>query len=371
MRAFRAALGVLALGVLCALAWRFSGALRAPHVEGPPSARVVGVGLGLFASDAMYDYAALLDEVVQVGATDVLLVVPWYQRDVGAHDMAPRPGFTPAHVTVQRTIRQAKTRGLRVGVMPIVRLVHRGGGAWRGQIRPAAGHAAWFAAYRRRLLPLAALCAAEGVARFGVGSELLSLERHQHAWRALIRDVRDVYPGSLFYSANWDHVQPVRFWDALDEIGVTAYHELARTGESPSDDVMTRRLTRALEGLGQVRAAHGKPVLLTEIGYPSRSSAANAPWNETSAAPIDLALQARLYDVSCDALSRSPHIAGQYYWNWFGFGGPTDGEYTPRGKPAAGALRACLRRQRAQNRDPAVGEAARVRQRTSHDAGSP
>lgn len=303
-----------------------------------------GVGLGLFASDASYDYGHLLDEIVRHGATDVLMVVVWYQSDVGAHDIGPRVGYTPSDETVRCTLQQATERGLRVSLLPIVRLVKRTPTEWRGRIIPRAGVDAWFESYERYLLRMATLAKEADVERFGVGSELLSLERHEAHWRALIAKVREVTPSKLFYSANWDHFEPVRFWDALDEVGVTAYFELARDDSPPSERQLAEMWRGPVRGLAALKARVKKPLIITEVGYPSIVSAARYPWDETRKAPVDLALQATLYDAFCDAFADEGFLDGLYFWNWFGFGGVEDSSYTPRGKPAAERMKHCLER---------------------------
>jgi hypothetical protein len=300
-----------------------------------------GVGLGLFATDPDYDYAHLLDEIVHLGASDLLVVVAWYQADVHAHRIAPRPGFTPSSATIQRTLAQARSRGLRVALLPIVRLEKRTPKQWRGRIDPSAGVQVWFEHYWKYISQMAELAEEEKVERFGVGSELLSLERHQEKWRGLIKKVRQRYQGRLFYSANWDHFAPIGFWDALDEVGVTGYFELTRKTQFQDGEILDawRRVFSELDDLSRLT---NKPVILTEIGYPSRKSAARFPWDETRRAPIDLGLQARLLDLFCQAEEEQTFLFGYYVWNWFGFGGPQDGGYTPRGKPAARVLQACL-----------------------------
>ena len=90
---------------------------------------------------------------------------------------------------------------------------------------------------------------------------------------------------------------------------------------------------------------NAKPVLVTEVGYPSRPTAASRPWDDSgSSVEVDLGAQQRLYRAFCAALSEAPRVSGFYAWNWFGFGGPRDAGFTPRGKPAAAELAACFAR---------------------------
>lgn len=303
-----------------------------------------GVGLGLFATDPDYDYGHLLNEIVEHGATDVLVVVPWYQTHLGTHDIAPRAKFSPNDATVVRTLVQAKKRGLRATLLPIVRLKHRTPTEWRGKIRPDAGVEQWFGAYQRFILRMAKAAQKGEAQRFGVGSELLSLEREEKQWRTLIANVRTVFSGRLFYSANWDHFDPIRFWDALDEVGVTAYFELTRDLKRPTNAALAAAWSQHVRDLARLRMRTKKPMFISEVGYPSKITAARYPWDETREAKVDLALQAQLLTAYCDAFSNAAVIDGFYVWNWFGFGGPTDGSYTPRGKPGAAAMKECLER---------------------------
>lgn len=302
-----------------------------------------GVALGLFASHADWDYGPLLDEIRDLGATHVLIAVVWTQKTMSSARIHRQPGTSPHDATVVRTLRQARARGLVATLFPIVRLEEHRPDEWRGRIAPAAGVDAWFASYRDFMLTMADLARAGQAARVSVGSELVSLERNDRAWRALIRDVRARFPGRILYSANWDHFVEVPFWDAVDDVGVTAYFELARDESAPGPAALATAWQAPRAALAKLRQRTGKPLIITEVGYPSLVGAARYPWDETRRAPVDLATQAALYDAFCAAFREHAVIDGFYVWNWFGFGGPRDTSYTPRGKPAAAALSACLR----------------------------
>jgi len=312
--------------------------------EASDQAFVRGVALGLFATDSEWDYGPLVDEIRARGATDVLVVVNAFQSNRFASDIALRPGRSPSEATVTRTLRQVRSAGMRAALMPVVRLQNRGPHDWRGVITPADGLDTWFAAYRRFVLPLARIAEDAGAQRFVVGSELGSLEAYDGRWRTLISELRESFSSTLTYSANWDRSHAVGFWDALDEVGLTAYFPLRSDDEPPAANTLAQawRTPRAeIDALGR---RVGKPVLITEIGYPSQRSAADHPWDDTSVAEVDLRLQQRLYRSFCDAFAQTPSVSGFYVWNWFGFGGPRDGGFTPRGKPAASELAACFAR---------------------------
>jgi hypothetical protein len=316
------------------------------------------IALGLFASDPGYDYGPLLREIAATGAEHVQIDVVWLQSDVRAHDIAPDRTVSPDDNTVRRTLLQAKALGLTTTLFPIVRPRRHGPKEWRGVFDPAAGAARWFQSYRGFVLHIARLAHQGDAARLSVGSELCSLEHEEAHWRALIQAVRGEFRGRLTYSANWDQLDRVQFWDALDDVGVTAYFELAgaQGDEVPGkprgeprpqpptqiEDLRSRwRAPRAQ--LQRLRERTQRPLWITEIGYPSHADAARVPWDETRAAPVDLALQARLFRAACVELFQSGAVDGLTIWNWFGHGGETDTGYSPRKKPAAREIGDCFR----------------------------
>ena len=331
---------VLVLGVALAAPRRAEPVI--PKADGETFVR--GVALGLFATDPDWDYGPMLDEIRARGATDVLLVLNAYQSNRFASDIAARPGRSPSESTLVRTLMQVRRAGMRAALMPVVRLQSRGPHDWRGVIAPADGLDAWFASYRRFVLPLARIAEDAGVERFVVGSELSSLEPYQGRWRSLIAELREHFSRSLTYSANWDRSEDIEFWDVLDEVGLTAYFPLANDGESPSSDTLAHAWQTPRTQIDALARRVGKPVLITEVGYTSQRSAAQQPWDGSSAAEIDLPLQQRLYRGFCDAFALTPSVSGFYVWNWFGFGGPRDEGFTPRGKPAASELARCFAR---------------------------
>lgn len=302
--------------------------------------QVRGASLGLFASDPAYDYGVMLRELAARGARDVLIVVPWAQTHRLSNDPGPRADLTPSDATLTRTLSQARTLGLRIGLMPILRLPDEAKGRWRGALDPTSV-SEWFASYTRALLPLAEQAEAKGAVRLVVGSELLSLEHEADHWRRLIRSVRTRFSGRVVYATNWDDLS-IPFADALDEVGVSAYFPMAAPFERPSARSLARRWEQHRVALSAFAADTGKPVIVTEVGYPARERAAEQPWYEDAGAALAPELQATLLHAACSTLAQRP-LLGVYVWNWFGFGGPSDGTFSPRGKPAAAVLERCFR----------------------------
>jgi hypothetical protein len=93
---------------------------------------------------------------------------------------------------------------------------------------------------------------------------------------------------------------------------------------------------RALPALEASSRRWGRPVLLTEAGFPAIPSAARAPWKEEKVA-ADVWLQARCYEATLRALAERPWIEGAFFWLWERSSKPPfrDPSHSLVGKPAA------------------------------------
>ena len=311
------------LGLLCLLT---SSAAAAPAIR--------GVALGLYDDG---DKSGDLAEIAALGADTVSLVVSWKQHDVRSVDLAAAPGVTLPDERVREVIRAAHQAHLKVFLFPIVEVEIRRPLEWRGTIKPDDVQR-WWQNYEAFILHYATLAGDEGADLFAVGSELVSTELWRDRWYHLISGVKKKYKGKLVYSANWDHYEPVSFWDRVDYMGVTAYNELTKSKDAGEPELTTAwRAVR--EALVAFAAKIDRPLIITEIGYTSQDGAAVHPWDYTLRAPIDLEEQRRCYAAFVAAWRDEPRLAGVFFWQWWGAGGPEDGSYTPRGKPAERVLK--------------------------------
>jgi hypothetical protein len=330
-----------------------------PRLSGPPRVatepRQRGVSLGLFAEDVSFDYGPLLEEIAGLGATHVALVVPLYQDHGGSTRLYLHTRLSPSLSATADAIRAARRAGLEVMVFPIIRLLApRSDREWRGTLAPD-DIDDWFASYLDILGDLGALAGLTGATRLAIGSELSSLDGEVARWARVIERIRAVFPGTLVYSANWDHYREAKLLDLVDEAGIVAYFEL-RSRNGPSGvEALERRWSELRGEIDRWRAQRKQPFIFTELGYRSRVGASAAPWDESGGGEPDLEEQRRAFeafrrvwttgaagaDVSAPARPVSP-LAGLYIWNWYGWGGPGSISYTPRGKPAAEEVRRIL-----------------------------
>jgi hypothetical protein len=236
--------------------------------------------------------------------------------------------------------RQARALGMRVMLKPHL-WVHRGDWIGKQVFADDAAFARWFDSYSAFIKHYASLAAREKMEWLVIGTELVRASgRDRPRWQALIAELRRIYPGKLTYAANWDESQVV-FWDLLDAIGVQAYEPIGAAGAG-LDELRAgwKRVAAKLEALSR---KHGKPVIVTELGYRAAASAASAPhaWPESDrSAAFDGEQQARCYRAALEALLGASWCGGVYVWKWFSDSsdeqGPTD--FSPAGKPAEKVL---------------------------------
>jgi hypothetical protein len=297
------------------------------------------IGMQFQRVDWLEKYKQSVDEIADVGADAVKIVVDARQEDASSNRVYLDQRTTPTLAQLRELFRHAKSRGLRIIFMPIVLLDDpKTTSEWRGTLAPDDWEA-WFDSYRAMLGHYAWVAEGEGVDVMVVGSELISSQTHEDEWRKTIAHVRESFTGELTYSSNWDRYTAVPFWDALDLIGMNSYWTLGDDAATPVEEIVDNWQTIQKDLLPWLRE-QDKPLLLTEVGWTSMDNAAREPWDYTTGDPIDLELQARLYRGFFHAWQDVPELGGYSIWEWPpGDGGPTDRGYTPEGKPAEQVLR--------------------------------
>jgi hypothetical protein len=242
---------------------------------------------------------------------------------------------------LQKISWEAHRRGMKIFLKPHLWL--RGQSTVDLEISdPAAWHD-WFSSYRRYILHQARLGEAIGAELFSIGNELplLTLDAaHQTDWRTLISEVQRVFSGNITYCANWgEDFEKIRFADALDVVGLNAYYPL--TGQPEASPEEWREGARAVaDKVGAVAARIQRPIIITEIGYPSTAQAALRPWTEDGSR-LSVKAQAEAASAFFEAFWDRPWLRGIYWWKWYSHGrggGENDASYMPRGKPAAAAI---------------------------------
>ncbi len=274
-----------------------------------------------------------------IGSNSVTIVPTWYVKNGSANEIKPNRKKTPTDRSLGKIIAWAKQAGLEVILKPHVDSMD---GTFRGEIQPA-DRTRWFASYGNFIGHYAGLAANNGADTFVIGTELKSLSSDTDPWKKVAQDVRAKFGGRLTYAANWDEVDQVQFWDNLDVIGVDAYYPLASEGQEPTEEDLVSAWATPASSLEATSTRWGKPVLFTEIGYPSQAGAAAHPFEVRQGDPPDQKAQAVAYRAAFTAFGGKPWFQGIQWWSWRADPGrnekpPRAIDYTPEGKKAETVL---------------------------------
>lgn len=304
-----------------------------------------------------------LERLASTGANFVAIVVTGYQWNITSTEILKLYNgsevrdsqnyyefVTETDDAVRRAIRDAKALGLGVLLKPHVDLLSNGppgGDYWRGDIggcptwgaeahRPFSPSQwdAWFKSYAAFLLPYAEMAQEEGVEMLSMNCELYCPNRQEKHWRALVAEVRAAYSGKLTVAQIHGHEAELKWWDAVDVIGIDAYYELnwGTLDELVASWAPYRELAKNLSSTYQ------RPVAYTEIGFCSGNC--DRGHRPDAKAYSDQALD---YESTFLAFQgQEDWFLGAFWWNWNTDPGKYAGDddcLTPQQKPAEGVLR--------------------------------
>jgi hypothetical protein len=288
-----------------------------------------------------------LERALAVGARHFTLLVELTQA--AATDAAPRFSFADAGTPLaaghqgarlRELARWARERGATVGLVPL--LQWDGGG--RQWLWPRAAEA-WLERYAQLVRELASFATSIQATELVVGSELTCLFPYAASWRALIASVRREFGGHLTLSPTALDFATVRFWDALDSVGVSAYFPLAPARGVRSVGALTAAWWAHRAHLEAFAALRRKPLTFVELGYPSTEVAALKPWDyRFRERTLDLELQERCFRAFANVWSDARHLRAFRLWGLESNLDPNGKTHSPLGKPAEAAVSALFAR---------------------------
>ncbi|MFT3892068.1 MAG: glycosyl hydrolase [Anaerolineales bacterium] len=217
--------------------------------------------------------------------------------------------------------------------------------SWSGEIGRKYNEeqwAAWFTSYSKMILHYAQLAENAGTDYLIISSELESTTLREKEWRSLIAQVREVYHGkvSMAYSEE-SSLQSVQFWDALDAITVHPYYLDLPGVTDPTAAQLTEAFTPRANRLEALSKKWNKPILITEIGFPSVHTITKN-YNIPSSNQIDLQEQTDLFQAVFNTFYGKDWVAGIF---WYAFEGgsnyaePWNPHFAYIGKPAENVIR--------------------------------
>jgi len=266
--------------------------------------------------------AASMERLAGLGGDWAALAFTVTQDTYYSTQIRPDYRYTVTDADVTAAVDRLHALGLKVCMKPMVNCRD---GIWRAHIAfpepewgPCDYWKEWFSSYRAFLCHYAELAEASGCEMFCVGCEMLGTEPREAEWRETIGAVREIYHGPLVYNTNHGKEMDVRWWDAVDYIGTSAYFSVA---DQPGDTLehMQEGWNRFKAGLAEVSARHGgKPVIFMEIGCRSARGCAMMPYDFSHKEfPYDEEEQARFYESCFRAMWDEPWFAGFFWWDWY------------------------------------------------------
>jgi len=295
-----------------------------------------GIALQLHSGWEGNPFEEYIDQIAATTANTICFVIPAYQENCSSNSIFIDIRRTPNDARIRRLIDHAKSRDLRVLIMPVVLLDQPREDEWRGKISPEDWDC-WWENYSDVVVKYAKLAKWKHVDIFVVGSELISTELFSDRWRQLISKVRSIYDGRLAYSANWDHYRPIEWWDELDIVGMTSYYDLT-DGQEPTLERLIEAWKPIKEEVLEWQAKINRPIVFTEVGWPNQKTCAQYPWNYYASSEPDPQAQANCFEAFFRTWSQEPTVSGYVVWEWPNSPsmktGPEDIGYVPTGKPA-------------------------------------
>ena len=153
---------------------------------------------------------------------------------------------------------------------------------------------------------------------FCVGCEMLGTEHKEQLWREAIAAVRKVYHGPLVYNTNHGKEFGVKWWDAVDYIGTSAYYRVADE-PGASMEQMKARWDAQKDRLAELSRMHGgKQIIFMEIGCRSARGCAMMPYDFSHREfPYDEDEQANFYESCMRSMWNEDWFAGFFWWDWY------------------------------------------------------
>lgn len=287
-------------------------------------------------------YLRALEAIRGLGAGAVLLPVYGYVDSAAAAGVdtlfEPPTSAAEYRAFVATQVRAAHARGLQVLLIPYLNVRRDSDTEWRGNLAPP-DWPAWFRSYSAWLDGWVTLARDERVELFAVGAELVSAESHTEEWRRIVAATRRAYRGRLLYSCNWDHYREVLFADRLDLVGISAYYSLP-SGEPTTFEAFRANWATVRDELCRHARRTMRPLLITEVGFPSVADGYRDPWNYLMAGKPAPEEQAQAFRIFAETWRDRPELAGVFVWCYSPFrGGSADTGYSILGKPAEAVVR--------------------------------
>ena len=175
----------------------------------------------------------------------------------------------------------------------------------------------WFSCYTAFICHYAEIAEDTNCEMLCLGCEMLGTEKKEDYWRLLIDEVKNIYHGKTVYNTNHGSENNVKWFDAVDFIGTSAYYPVA-DGGGESAESMVKRWEKVKPQLAAVSEKFGgKKIVFMEIGCRSARGCAAMPWDFNHVdLPYDEDEQNNFYLSALTAFWDEPWFGGFFWWDW-------------------------------------------------------
>jgi hypothetical protein len=221
-------------------------------------------------------------------------------------------------------VERAHNNGIKVCLKPMVNCRD---GVWRAYINFADSDFAgkdpywdkWFESYGNFMKYYAELAEETECEMLCIGCEMCGTERKESHWRKLIAEIRQIYSGKLIYNTNHGHEDDVKWFDAVDYVGTSAYFPVAKEGGASSEE-MQQAWLKVRDDMYKVYQKWQKKVVFIEIGCRSAKGCATMPWDfQRREFPHDEEEQANFFDSCLKVFGDQEWFGGVFWWDWSTF----------------------------------------------------
>lgn len=266
--------------------------------------------------------AASMERLADLGGDWAALAFTVLQDSFSSVLIRPDYRYTVTDKDIITAVEKLHSLGLKVCMKPMVNCAD---GVWRAHISFPEREIGdkdywkeWFSSYTAFLCHYAEIAQDTGCEMFCVGCEMLGTEHKEEHWRNAIAEVRKIYSGPLVYNTNHGKEFGVKWWDAVDYIGTSAYYGV---GKVPGDSAenMYNEWKKGNERLAELSKAYGgKQIIFMEIGCRSAKGCAMMPYDFSHKEfPYDEDEQANFYESCFKATWDQPWFGGYFWWDWY------------------------------------------------------
>lgn len=262
-----------------------------------------------------------LDLLLETGTDFVCLAISVKQDKYNSTEIYFNYRNTPTDGDITDTVAYLHEKGVKVCLKP---MVDTKDGVWRAYINfpdedmhgGDSYWAAWFDSYSAFMSHYAEIAEKTGCEMLCIGCEMVGTERKETYWRTLIGELRSMYHGKMTYNTNHGKEEKIKWFDALDYIGTSAYFPVGTESGSTKAE-MVEKWEKVAEYFENLTATFGKKVIFMEIGCRSALGCASMPWDFTHQDnPRSEEEQANFYESCLEVFKDKPWFSGMFWWDW-------------------------------------------------------